>query len=286
MEQLTACCLCNGSNIVPHKHFPYLSFCRDCCFTFANPRPTAREITDYYSHQEQYGHWISDTKGRELLWKWRFSFLLRFIESGTLLDVGAGIGEFLHRAKTAFSVSGTEISTSAIEYARANYALTFRQGAIETLDFGNETFDVITAFHVLEHVLDPRGFVKKIHSLLKKGGYFIIAVPNEIDAVSGKFVFWIKRALRIQKGAFRGIPEINLSNPNQEIHVSHFTMGSLSGLLERSGFEIVYSGLDRYYGGTGANRFRKNALYLLFLFIKMVTGRNYYETMALVCRKR
>ena len=87
-------------------------------------------------------------------------------------------------------------------------------------------------------------------------------------------------------GAFRGIPQIDLSRQNQEINLSHFTEKSLQTLLKSNGFAIECAMLDRYYGSTGVSRLRKDFLYLLFLMVRKLTGKNLYETMLIVARKK
>jgi hypothetical protein len=72
----------------------------------------------------------------------------------------------------------------------------------------------------------------------------------------------------------------------QEIHLSHFTEKTLFRLLESNDFTVEFATLDRYYGSTGLSRFRRDLLYALFLLVRKLTGKNLYEAMLVVARKK
>ncbi|MDC7994988.1 class I SAM-dependent methyltransferase [Altibacter sp. HG106] len=94
---------------------------------------------------------------------------------GSLLDVGAGTGDFLQRAKASgWSVSGVEVSSKArIKAAEKNIQL------LESLDQVSEkSFDVITLWHVLEHMSNLNETIQWLYDKLDKDGRLVIAVPN------------------------------------------------------------------------------------------------------------
>jgi 2-polyprenyl-3-methyl-5-hydroxy-6-metoxy-1,4-benzoquinol methylase len=96
-------------------------------------------------------------------------------EGNNLLDVGAGTGDFLVVAKeNGWSVSGVEPNTKARN--RASEKGMDLKTTLE--DFSNEKFDVITLWHVLEHLPNLTDQVTRLSGLLKKNGTIIIAVPN------------------------------------------------------------------------------------------------------------
>jgi 2-polyprenyl-3-methyl-5-hydroxy-6-metoxy-1,4-benzoquinol methylase len=76
----------------------------------------------------------------------------KYGHKGPLLDVGTGIGQFLAFEKQKYDIDGTEVSARAIEIARTKYGLHIRRGTVKELDFGDRRFEVITLFHVREHV--------------------------------------------------------------------------------------------------------------------------------------
>jgi len=108
--------------------------------------------------------------------------------SGVILDIGAGTGDFLAKAKeTGWTVSGIEPNEQAKQLAQQKEVLLHTK----TDDFEDHSFDVITLWHVLEHVPDLQHQIQEIKRLLKPGGYVIIAVPNfkSYDAAHYKS-FW------------------------------------------------------------------------------------------------
>ncbi len=100
---------------------------------------------------------------------------------GSALDVGCGTGEFLHTMRGAgWLTLGLEPDAGARTYASREYGLTVREpGALFSLD---ETFDVVTLWHVLEHVHRLHDYLDKLRSLVRPGGTLVIAVPNYTSA--------------------------------------------------------------------------------------------------------
>jgi len=135
----------------------------------------------------------------------------RYGRGGRLLDVGTGIGQFLHFARFGYEVTGTEVSEQAIQIARVKYGLELRRGRIEELDFGNRRFDVITLFHVLEHVHDPRRLLSRCRELLSTTGIVVVAVPNEIHGWKRP----IKSALALSR---RGLPGTRRRDSSVTLH--------------------------------------------------------------------
>jgi SAM-dependent methyltransferase len=206
--------------------------------------------------------------------------------AGNLLDVGAGIGQFLHHARPFFTdVQGTEVSHSAIRIAREKYGLAIHQGQVEELDLPSESFDNITLFHVLEHVPDPVKVVQRCGSLLRMGGVLIIAVPNDVLAWTSALKKLGKRSGLRRFRKFSPVLGIPKAGSSQEIHLSHFTPAVLRRLLEDAGFSVVEESLDPYYASTGL-RWAVDASYLAFhRLLRAALKINRYDTIWIVCRK-
>ncbi len=149
-----------------------------------SPKPATENISKYYESEEYISH--TDSK------KGIVSYLYQTVKklaidkkvalinslnngSGSLLDIGAGTGDFLKQVKEAnWKVSGVEPNKGAKNLAQEK-GITLQ----ESLDnFNGETFDVITMWHVLEHVPNLEETVSTIEKLLKPEGILIIAVPN------------------------------------------------------------------------------------------------------------
>jgi ubiquinone/menaquinone biosynthesis C-methylase UbiE len=287
LETLSACNVCRSVAIEPIDPECNLCRCSECGHVFDNPRPNQQEIAAFYSQHGKYDFWLRNTAARDALWKRRLKMILRHCAHGNLLDVGTGIGQFLHYAQPHFTrVAGTEISQSAIRIARERYGLEIQQGRIEDLPLADSSFDNVTLFHVLEHVPDPAKLMRRCHQVLKRDGIVVVAVPNDVLAWGSRLK---KLGKRIGFRAFRkfsrvtGIPRAGTS---REIHLSHFTPAVLRRLLSNAGFEIVEEGLDPYYAASGLWKLAHWFYYTLHQLIFKVFGVNRYETIWMIARKK
>lgn len=106
----------------------------------------------------------------------RLDFLKKAgVQGGQLLDVGAGGGEFVYLAKSkGFDAQGLEPNQGYSEYARQAYGCQLQTGHLNQL---TGKFDVVTLFHVLEHLPDPVQAFAKLHSLLSDDGHLLVEVP-------------------------------------------------------------------------------------------------------------
>jgi SAM-dependent methyltransferase len=108
----------------------------------------------------------------------------RFIRSlkpkgGSLLDIGCGSGDFLSAMQEAgdWQGIGIEPDPEAARYAGEVRGLQVLQGEILDLELSGKWYDVITLWHVIEHVPDPTAVLKKLQGLLKPGGVLVISLP-------------------------------------------------------------------------------------------------------------
>jgi len=109
----------------------------------------------------------------------RVKFLQRLIENKAVLDFGCGNGGFLIKAsKYATLVEGVEVERSLKAHFKRN-----RLHVYENLGEIKRKYDVITAFHVIEHMKDPAALLAELANLLTAGGIIIIEVPNSEDAL-------------------------------------------------------------------------------------------------------
>lgn len=154
----------------------------DMLITF--PQPSLDNLGKYYESVD----YISHTDSKRSLFEKGYHFVkgialknkLNLINSqqpakGRILDIGAGTGDFLFAAKTdGWETVGVEPSEKAKNIAK-NKGVSFVE---ETTDIENNFFDVITMWHVLEHVPNLDSQIKELKRLLKPEGTLIIAVPN------------------------------------------------------------------------------------------------------------
>lgn len=161
-----------------------LEYNRDLELLKTVPAPPQEELSKYYESDAYISH-TDDKKGLmqglyQLVKTWSLRKKVSLIEKqnrgvGSLLDIGAGTGDFLVAAKNNnWKVFGMEPNSSARNLAK-------EKGLILESDinaFQNQKFDVVTLWHVLEHVPNLDEVVDQLSNLVKTGGTLIIAVPN------------------------------------------------------------------------------------------------------------
>ena len=225
----------------PTGYSGYLVKCNGCGLISTYPKPPEDEIGAYY--QESYA--VYRVTGD----KFRFSSLLRTalargsqlpeflrkpiltaynfaafrslpdMEPGRVLDVGAGVGDFLANLRDlGWQVHGVEPSARAAESARER-GLDVLEGTILHSQLQDATFDLITFWHVLEHIHSPTAALNRAFELLKPGGKLMVAVPN-----------WksVKRRV-LHDGWWR------METPR---HLYHFTPSTLSRALSEANFDV------------------------------------------------
>ena len=149
---------------------------------------------------------------------------------GRLLDVGCGIGTFLHLAhEQGWESHGVEPSKSGVAFAQEMYELDVRCGDLFDADFPSAHFDAITLYHVLEHISELNPFLSELRRILKpadgaqKAGTLVIEVPNGGGLQS-----------RLQKADWPYV------HPHD--HLYYFSAHSLPKLLRKHGFQDITLG--------------------------------------------
>jgi SAM-dependent methyltransferase len=194
LEKLTHCPLCksglflNHSEIKDHsisKENFYTCKCSKCDLVFTNPRPDADSIGRYYESPEYVSHQNKSNSLINLAYKLIRMYTIKkkvnqinayFPGKGSTLDYGCGTGHFLKAAKAdGWKVTGIEPNTTANKIANNHGVKTFH--SLEEIK-KSKTFDVITLFHVLEHIHSFRSTIKGLLKHLKEEGKLFIAVPN------------------------------------------------------------------------------------------------------------
>jgi SAM-dependent methyltransferase len=176
-------------SLVPNAQYGFLE-------THPQPRPEA--LSNYYESEEYISHTDSTkgllaflyqrVKGYSLRKKVRLIESMNSAKKGSLLDIGAGTGEFLKVAREkGWDITGVEPSEKA-----RNFASSKNIELCESMDeLNGKKFDAVTLWHVLEHVPDLKNTIQKIESLVKKDGSLVIAVPN-FNSFDAKYYkeFW------------------------------------------------------------------------------------------------
>ncbi len=113
----------------------------------------------------------------------RYAFARRFASGKTILDAGCGAGYgSAELARAAGTVTGIDLAADAIAFARGSYSmagLQFLVSSCTVMPFPPNTFDVIVAFEVIEHLADYRAFLDECARVLRHQGLFIVSSPNK-----------------------------------------------------------------------------------------------------------
>ena len=160
--------------------------CDNCGLLFTVPRPCPDVIGKYYQSEEYFSH-QENKKGfvpriyefvKSFNIKNKVSIAIDGLPKGRLLDIGCGVGDFLfHVKQKEWDIVGIEPSEQARTIAenRLNIKLLSPEESVKLQD---SSFDLITLWHVLEHIDDLKFQTKEITRLLKPGGRLVIALPN------------------------------------------------------------------------------------------------------------
>lgn len=163
-----------------------IGLCLECGLVQQKRMPAAEALHAYYSH-----HYRADYKGTYLpklkhvrraglAALDRLRTLRRVLKPGaraTVLDIGAGGGEFVYlAAREGWLARGLEPNEGYGGYARQHYGVDVRCGGVADLD--GERVDVITLFHVFEHLRDPDAVLRRLYDALQPGGLLFLEVPN------------------------------------------------------------------------------------------------------------
>ncbi len=238
----SSCPVCQSSQAAPEleqttdgHRYAFLR-CAACRLLFVAAPPTEAELRRWYDQQwsQEYeqtraGEQAVEETLRQRRFQRRLNDLNRLGASGRLLDVGCQNGTFLMLARQrGWNPSGVELAPAAVAQARQQGFEVF-EGTLPQAHLPGAAFDVVTLWHLLEHVPQPLEFLREIRRILKPGGLLAIETPN----VDG-------RAFRRQGARWE-----YLLAPQ---HLCYFGAESLRQALERTGFDLAS---QRREGGTG-----------------------------------
>ncbi|MEI7905123.1 MAG: class I SAM-dependent methyltransferase [Candidatus Firestonebacteria bacterium] len=216
------CCICQSETVhVSSKTaLSDLFECLNCAHVFYAFRPDKKVLDDLYADEKYYDEGPGIEKKAEYLWERRFYSISKYIRyfNGNILDVGCGKAVFLDQAKKqGMSVFGTEYSEYTSKYAIEKYGINPILKDLLSAEFKNNFFDVVSFWHVLEHLYYPSKYIQEACRIMKKGGILIVELPNK---------------------DVRGVDIDNQIKQNQT-HLNFFTEKSIKTLLYSNGFRIL-----------------------------------------------
>jgi len=270
-ESTGKCPTC-GSETVETAFEPDIGRCANCRVYFRSPRPTQNEIARSYDTGETFTAWQREEPARAKMWERRATLVRRFRSGGKLLDIGTGDGRFLRAARThGYQVTGTELSAEGASYARKD-GFDIRLGQVMDIELPRENFDIITIWHVLEHVPNPGELLHRMHALLKPGGILIVAVPNEEN-------YFVRRALHLPVRSSPFAPLVF----GGEIHLTYFQPATLRTTLRIAEFELLEFGVDDLYSVRDTKMKLRLSLQRL---LARVTQWHFAVAMYAVCQRK
>jgi 2-polyprenyl-3-methyl-5-hydroxy-6-metoxy-1,4-benzoquinol methylase len=207
-----------------------LKNCNSCNFLFTTPAPDQDAIGRYYASDVYISH-TDSSKGvieqlyqlvrkRTLTAKRKLISSITQHENGKILDYGCGTGAFLNEMK----VNGWETYGIEPDEGARGKAEQLIGGAVglpsELSSLISQSYDVVTMWHVLEHVHDLNGTIHEVKRLLKPEGKLFVAVPNH-QSLDAKHYgsYW----------AAYDVPR----------HLHHFSPDTMKSLMERHGLKIM-----------------------------------------------
>ena len=206
--------------------------CSDCGLGRTDPLPTDQELAEWYATQyrQVYKSAVQPAlrhvlrAGRNAQWRWEWLCQNSAglnpdtnIQAKRSLDIGSSSGEFVYLMHTlGFQAKGIEPHAGYATYARNMLGVDINNGTLQHClsSEAPSSLDLISMFHVLEHLTNPVSALRTIGEKLKPEGLLYIEVPNALRLCSPHYMF------------FRA-------------HTLYFTGKTLRNLLETSGYTIV-----------------------------------------------
>lgn len=198
-----------------------LERCKVCSLVWlANP-PSPNEMAQHYGYEyDEYVASVGET-AIEARWQTPREVVMQYKSGGTLLDMGCSSGGFLATLRDRdWDLHGIEISEAVAARAKARSEAEVFVGGVLDAPYARNSFDVITCFHVLEHLYEPKCVLERVYQWLKPGGVFVTFLPN-IDSAAARLFrsYWF--ALELPR------------------HLTHFSPSSLLYLANATGFEVI-----------------------------------------------
>lgn len=194
------CCYCHSSMYTPlypttdmYGDVYTLNACNVCRANYLSPQPTASALAraysdDYYGEQETKFTGIFE-KVLSYFRSRRARLVAHYMPApAKVLDIGCGNGQFLQymQQQGNYEIYGVELPGKAALRAAKIPRIHLKIGVLEEDDFVPQSLDVVTMFHVIEHLPEPAKVLQLISKIVKTGGIAVISFPN-IDSWQSRF---------------------------------------------------------------------------------------------------
>ncbi|MEJ2295950.1 MAG: class I SAM-dependent methyltransferase [Candidatus Lokiarchaeota archaeon] len=254
------CKFCNNTRVIEFDSIKSLFYsnksytlyeCKNCGCQFFDIHQHEISIDDMYESLANEKVQLSIQFSPRQYWTDQKNLILKMVsrEPTSILDVGCRTGDFLLHFNKDIIREGVEISNSCAEIAMKRGLDIYNQ-SIEDLSF-TKTYEVVTAYNILEHLIDPKKFLRKLTSITKKEGVIAILIPTH-ECLKVKVLKKLRRQWHMYVP-----PE----------HLNFFSRRYLDSFMEYYGFKLM----KRYYSSGGLfNPFKK------IRFLNWVFGKFMY----------
>ncbi len=232
--------------------------CKECSFQYTDNRPTLIEAGKYYLSDKYVSH-TDDKKSvvislyravRNINLKWKLNLInaLNNNKKGSILDYGCGLGSFLSFCKeNGWETTGMDISEEARKEVKKRYDINVFENS-ELFNKNNLKYDIISLWHVLEHVYNIDDTIQGLKEKINENGHILIALPNNNSYDAKKY--------KEHWDAY-DVPR----------HIWHFNKKSVEKIFLKHGLELVNTKpmvYDSYYVSIRSEMHKGNKLYFLF----------------------
>ena len=229
--------------------------CLKCGLLFTEPRPDASSIGKYYQSEEYYSHQENKSgfipkiyeSVKKVNLRHKRKLATKGLKVGTMLEIGCGVGDFLHEMEQkGWNCTGIEPSEEAKAIAKNRVKANILNPE-ELTSLKDESFDLITMWHVLEHVDNLKDEVMHLQRLLKKGGRLVLALPNFKSADAEHYrEYW----------AAYDVPR----------HLNHFCRESINNIFKNTKLKLKKTDKlvwDAYYISYMSEKYKNHTMPLL-----------------------
>lgn len=237
--------------------------CKTCSFQITTPRPANNEIAKYYQSEDYISHTNKAASlidriyllARRYTLSWKLNLLHQYSTgTKTLLDYGCGTGAFLQYAQQhQWEITGIEPASDARKIAIQQTKATVHSSVNE---LGEHQINIITLWHVLEHVPDLNHTLQQLANTLEKNGTMFIAVPN--------YNSWDAKLYKEHWAGF-DVPR----------HLWHFSQKTMAILASKNNLKIVKTipmKLDAFYISLLSEKYKQNKVSIIGLAKAFVNG--------------
>ncbi|MEO9872411.1 class I SAM-dependent methyltransferase [Ekhidna sp.] len=255
-EKLDSCPLCKNTKFdnymicddhtVTEESFALVK-CSKCQLIFTNPRPLESELSRYYNSEDYISHTNNGNSLLNILYKIvrlytlkrKVNLLSKYSKKGSILDFGCGTGDFLNSCQNSgWQAFGFEPDNGARGVAQKKIT----NSIYTDLEQIKNKFDIISAWHVVEHISSLRETIKLLKKRLKDGGHLIIALPNNKSYDANHYQ---------EKWAAYDVPR----------HLYHFDQESMKTFIIQFKLKLVNiipMKFDSYYVSLLSEKYRKD----------------------------